>query len=154
MWPKVWNAWSAQKILSSPFSNTCFLSWTGSVKKGVLDVVNLKSVKRWLFVEFNTTAFLPSSFPPTWLSSFHLLFLPVFPSPPSLSPNFSFSILFFSIRYYFKFSNNLCQQVWPSHLWSKINLHPLRHHLVHHWSNRCPAVWPPVCLQRHSGESL
>ena len=39
-----------------------------------MDVVNLKSVKRWLFVKFNMTAFLPSSFPPTWLFSFHLSF--------------------------------------------------------------------------------
>lgn len=95
---------------------------------------------------------LPPSRPPGCLpsvfSSFRsFLLLPLFLLT-------SLSILFFSIRHYFKLSNNLCQQVWPSHLWSEIHLHPLRHHLVHHWPNRCPAVWPPVCLQHHSGESL
>lgn len=102
------------------------------------------------FIQFSSSfpsslcVFFPFFFPPFLffrLSFFSLsLFLP------------SLSLSFFPSRYYFKFPNNLCQQVWPSYLWSKINLHPLCHNLVHHWFNCCPAFWSPVCFQRHSGE--
>lgn len=57
-----------------------------------------------------------------------------------------------SSRYYFKFPNNICQQVWPSYIWSKIYLYPLCDYLVYHWFNCCTSFWSSLCFQRHCGK--
>lgn len=134
----VWIILNSQKYYFLLF-NICFVCWTRSLSAWILPTGSRLNVR------LPNCTQCCSSLPPCCLhSASHLSYLILV---------LLFFYPFSSSRYYFKFPNNLCQQVWPSDLWSKINLHPLCDNLVHHWFNRCPAFWPPVCVQRHSGKS-
>lgn len=88
MWPDNWNVLKAEKIpLSSPFFNTCLLSWTQSVRKTILDIIHLKLIKRLTFclLVFNLIQFFSSLSLPSCLSSLLSIFFSLSLSLPSLS---------------------------------------------------------------------
>lgn len=72
--------------------------------------------------------------------------------PRNYEISVSDSVHSLSSRYYFKFPNNICQQVWPSDIWSKIYLYPLCDYMVYHWLNCCTSFWSSLCFQRHCGK--
>lgn len=55
-------------------------------------------------------------------------------------------------RHYPELSHHLCKPVRAGGVWVTLHLHSLRHHLVLCGPGGCPALWPAVCLQHHSGE--
>lgn len=55
-------------------------------------------------------------------------------------------------RHYTKLPHHLCEPVRPGGVWAPLHLASLCHHLVLCGPGCCPALWPPVCLQHHSGE--
>lgn len=57
-------------------------------------------------------------------------------------------------RYRSELQNHLREHVWAGGVRPWLHLHPLRHILAVCGSDRCPALWPALCIQYQCGRSL